>query len=49
MLFKLLLFWIQYICPNGRMTENVFKRIPANFNPNLYPNSKAQKRFQKTK
>jgi len=24
--------------PNGRLTENVFKRISANSNPNLNPN-----------
>jgi len=35
------LFRIQYTCcPNARLTENVFKRIPAN------ASSKAQKRFR---
>jgi len=45
-------------CPNGRLTENTFKRISANFNPNsklhpnpnpnsnFNPNPKAQKRFR---
>jgi len=37
-------------CPNGRLTENVFKRISANSNPNpnSKPNSnpKAQKCFR---
>jgi len=39
-------------CPNGRLTENVFKRISENFNPNINsnPNSnlnpKAQKSFR---
>jgi len=28
----------KYICPNGRLNENVFKRISANSNPNLIPN-----------
>jgi len=34
---------LSYTCPNGRLTENVFKRISANSNP------KAQKRFRKIK
>jgi len=29
---------IKYTCPNGRLTENVFKRIFANSNPNTNPN-----------
>jgi len=29
----------QYTCPNGRLTENVFKRISANANLNSHPNS----------
>jgi len=31
---------IEYASPNGRLTENVFKRISADSNPNLNPNSK---------
>jgi len=31
---------------NGRLTENVFKRIAANSNPNLNPNPKTQKSFR---
>jgi len=35
-----------YTCPNGRLIENVFKRISANLNSNLIsspnPNRKAQ-------
>jgi len=37
----------RYTCPNGRLTENVFKRVSSN--PNLNPNSnpKAQNPFRK--
>jgi len=42
-------------CPNGRLTENVFKRIFANYNPNPIPNPnsnpnpKAQNRLRENK
>jgi len=46
-------FIFLYTCPNGRLTENEFKRIFANFNLNLNPNSnrntKAQKPFRENK
>jgi len=44
---KIPLHRIYYTCPNGSLTENVFKHICANSNPNLNPNPKAQKPFRK--
>jgi len=39
--------WIKYTCPNRSLTENVFKRIFANYNPNSNPTHKNV--FGKTK